>query len=97
VGGTLLRCCSFSFGSICLGSLFIGPTNFLRRIADKIRPNKEEAAIQSFVFLQELIVTAIDWLNTKFSSWAFVYVGKFVLSNKYIYVNVTFDISHQLG
>jgi hypothetical protein len=76
VGDSFLRAISFSFGSVCLGSLFIGPANFLRQIAGYIRPNKEEAAISVFVIVQELIVSIIDYTSVKFSNWAFAYVGE---------------------
>ena len=73
---TFARTIFLSFGSICFGSLFIGPAQFLRHAAIYIRPNKEEAALQAFVLLQELIVSFIDLICVKFNNWAFSYVGK---------------------
>ncbi len=74
---SFLRAGFWNFGSICLGSLFIGPANFLANIAGHIRPNKEEAAIQIFVVVQEWIVSAIDFVCMKFNNWAFAYVGMY--------------------
>lgn len=73
---TFVQVVRFSFGSICLGSLFIGPAQFLRHIAMYIRPSKEEAAIQVFVVFQDIIVSFIDLVCVKFNKWAFSYVGK---------------------
>ena len=79
VGDSFLRATTFSFGSVCLGSLFISPARFLHQVSDYIRPNKEVAAIQSFVILQEWIVSGIDYYCDKFCNWAFAYVGKFLV------------------
>ena len=76
-----VRIITFSFGSICLGSLFIGPAQFLRHVATYIRPNKEEAALKAFVIVQDIIVSLIDLFCTKFNNWAFSYVGKDFQSN----------------
>ena len=73
---TFARIIFFSFGSICFGSLFIGPAQFLRHVAIYIRPNKEEAALQALVLLQVIIVSFIDLICVKFNNWAFSYVGK---------------------
>ncbi len=75
VADSFVRATFHSFGSVCLGSLFIGPANFLRQLADYIRPNKEEAAIQSLVVMQEWIVSAIDYFCDKFCNFNFAYVG----------------------
>lgn len=93
---SFLRASSISFGSVCLGSLFIGPTNFLRHIADYIRPNKEEAVFKFFVVFQELIVSAIDFLNVRFCNWSFAYVG--IYNYNYLDAgNIAQDLFHKRG
>jgi hypothetical protein len=76
IGESLIRAIVYSFGSVCFGSMFIGVVNFLRAVAEQIRPNREEAAIKSLVVLQEIIVSYIDRAAEVFNEYAMINIGK---------------------
>lgn len=76
IGESLIRALVYSLGSVCFGSLFIGFVNFLRSIADHIRPNTEEAPLRALVAVQEFLVSCIDYVALVFHNFAMVYVGK---------------------
>lgn len=77
VGESLARAMVYSFGSICFGSLSIGIANFLRWIADQIRPSPEDAPFPLLVVVQEAIVSCIDYVVAMFHDFAMVYVGMY--------------------
>jgi len=78
VGESLVRALVYSFGSVCFGSLFIGPVNVLKSVADHLRPNSEEAPMRALVAVQEAIVSCIDYFVAMFHDFAMVYVGKWI-------------------
>lgn len=51
--------------------------DFLRSIADHIRPNRDDTRIKVLVFVQEFVVSCIDYVSSIFHVFAMVYVGKF--------------------
>jgi len=76
---TFTRATFYNFGSICYGSLFVGPVQFLRQITEGLRPNRDDSAMICFyecsLFFQEKIVSCVDGLADSFTPWAFTYVG----------------------
>eukprot|EP00558_Chaetoceros_sp_UNC1202_P000109 CAMPEP_0197260854 /NCGR_PEP_ID=MMETSP1429-20130617/84247_1 /TAXON_ID=49237 /ORGANISM="Chaetoceros sp., Strain UNC1202" /LENGTH=400 /DNA_ID=CAMNT_0042725103 /DNA_START=10 /DNA_END=1212 /DNA_ORIENTATION=+ len=77
IGESLNRVVIYSFGSVCFGSLFVGLTNILHKLGENIRPNREEAAMQSLVVVQEWIVSWVDSVFSIFHKFAFSYVGMY--------------------
>jgi len=77
IGESLTRALVYSLGSVCFGSLFIGFVNFLRSVADHIRPNTEEAPLRVLVAVQEFLVSCIDYVALVFHNFAMVYVGMY--------------------
>jgi hypothetical protein len=75
VGNAVINSGIFSLGSVCFGSLLVAPINMLFRIAEHIRPNREETAIPALLMAQECMVNAIDYLHSRFHDFAFVYIG----------------------
>jgi hypothetical protein len=75
VGNSIINSGIFSLGSVCFGSLLVAPINVLFRIADHIRPNREETAIPAFIMAHEYVVSAIDYLHSRYHEFAFVYIG----------------------
>mmetsp|Transcript_23643 Transcript_23643/g.35257 ORF Transcript_23643/g.35257 Transcript_23643/m.35257 type:complete len:564 (+) Transcript_23643:134-1825(+) len=75
----------FSFGSVCLGSLFVGFVQILRMITENIRPNRDGVLMclqECIVCVQECIVGCVDKMSDIFNPWAFTYVGLYGYSFK---------------
>mmetsp|Transcript_1456 Transcript_1456/g.1998 ORF Transcript_1456/g.1998 Transcript_1456/m.1998 type:complete len:567 (+) Transcript_1456:103-1803(+) len=70
VSDSLHRSCTYSFGSICLGSLLVAILQTLEAMA---RNNRNRRDVLSIV-LQCIIMCFRAWLEY-FNSWAFCYVG----------------------
>jgi len=77
IGESMVRAIVYSFGSICVGSLVVPISNFLRKIVEPLRPNGEETPFRALVVVQECIVTSIDMLFSEFHEFAFIYVGMY--------------------
>jgi hypothetical protein len=73
------RSCFYALGSICFGSLFVGPVRFLRQVAVLARPNEEGHSLlclyECLHCIQTCISTFVYALTDRFSPWAFTYVG----------------------
>mmetsp|Transcript_25119 Transcript_25119/g.69445 ORF Transcript_25119/g.69445 Transcript_25119/m.69445 type:complete len:331 (+) Transcript_25119:895-1887(+) len=67
---SLYRSCTYSFGSICFGSLLVAIMQTLESMA---RNNRNRRDILSMV-IQCLIICLRSWLEY-FNSWSFAYVG----------------------
>ena len=69
----------YAFGSICFGSLFVGPVKLLRQVAGLARPSGEGHSLlclhECLHCIQTCITTCVDYLADRFSPWAFTYVG----------------------
>lgn len=70
VSDAAYRACTYSFGSICLGSLLVAIMQTLENMA---RNNRNRRDVLSIV-IQCLIICLRSWLEY-FNSWAFCYVG----------------------
>jgi len=66
------RATTYSFGSICLGSLLIAVIHALRALAHEARRNED---MQLLYCLIECILSCIEDLVEYFNKWAYVYVG----------------------
>lgn len=66
-------------GSICFGSLFVGPVRLIRQIAVIFRPTSDEASLlclhECLHCIQSCITNVVDSLAVHFNSWAFTYIG----------------------
>ena len=73
VSGALRRSCTWSFGSICFGSLLVSIIRALEQIANGARGRDgEQSAIACLVqCILSCIRSLLEWLNR----WAFTYVG----------------------
>lgn len=69
----------YSMGSICFGSLFVGPVRFIRQVAVFFRPSSEEASLlclhECLHCVQTCITTVVDSLANHFNTWSFTYIG----------------------
>lgn len=70
----------YSMGSICYGSLFLGPVSFIRQVAVLFRPAvQDEASLiclhECLFCIQTGITSVVDALVSRFNSWAFTYIG----------------------
>ena len=66
------RATTYSFGSICLGSLLIAVVRALRALAHQARQNED---MQLLYCLIECILSCIEDIVEYFNKWAYVYVG----------------------
>ena len=73
VGGALRRACTWSFGSICFGSLLVSILRALEQIAQNARGRDGEQNALACVLqcILGMIRSLLEWLNR----WAFTYVG----------------------
>jgi len=66
------RATTYSFGSICLGSLLVAMVQALRMMAHQARQNED---YQLLACLLEFILACIQDIVEYFNKWAYVYVG----------------------
>lgn len=77
---TFSRTLFYSMGSICFGSLFVGPIRLLRQIAILFRPSADnDSALmclhECLNAIQTCITSFVDGLYNHFNPWSFTYVG----------------------
>lgn len=69
----------YSIGSICFGSLLIGPVRFVRQLSAFVRPTQGDSilmCLHEFVTcVQQCIANCVDNLSDHFNPWALTYVG----------------------
>ena len=69
----------YALGSICFGSLFVGPVRLLRQLSALFRPSEEGSSLlclhECLNCIQTVLTRCVDSLADKFSPWAFTYVG----------------------
>lgn len=81
VTGSLLRSVKFSFGAICLGSLFEGPVSTLRKMVRWSRRESESGCCccccvaKLCCCLPVCIASALEDVLDYFNQWAYVFVG----------------------
>lgn len=65
------------FGSICFGSLLLGPVKLIRMLGSFFRPSSDELLWRNECLLcvQECITGCVYQLSSRFSPWALTYVG----------------------
>jgi len=72
VGDSLARATTYSFGSICFGSLIVALIQALRALNHHLRGNEE---FQIVVCVIDCILGCIEAIVEYFNKWAYVYVG----------------------
>eukprot|EP00548_Thalassiothrix_antarctica_P006641 CAMPEP_0194133236 /NCGR_PEP_ID=MMETSP0152-20130528/3491_1 /TAXON_ID=1049557 /ORGANISM="Thalassiothrix antarctica, Strain L6-D1" /LENGTH=849 /DNA_ID=CAMNT_0038828513 /DNA_START=64 /DNA_END=2613 /DNA_ORIENTATION=+ len=70
----------YSIGSVCFGSLLIGPVRVIRQLSALFRPSSDEVSILMCLHecvhcLQSCFSNCVDNLSDHFNPWAFTYVG----------------------
>eukprot|EP00586_Coscinodiscus_wailesii_P013726 CAMPEP_0172494472 /NCGR_PEP_ID=MMETSP1066-20121228/48731_1 /TAXON_ID=671091 /ORGANISM="Coscinodiscus wailesii, Strain CCMP2513" /LENGTH=482 /DNA_ID=CAMNT_0013265467 /DNA_START=86 /DNA_END=1531 /DNA_ORIENTATION=+ len=70
---SLQRATTYSFGSICFGSLLVAIIQALRQLVENARNNDDGNAI--LLCLAECILACIQSIVEYFNKWAFIYVG----------------------
>jgi Plasma-membrane choline transporter len=69
----------YAMGSICFGSLFVGPVRLVRQVAVIFRPTTDETSLlclhEFMLCLQTGVSNCVDGLSERFNPWAFTYVG----------------------
>lgn len=73
------RSCFYSIGSICFGSLVVGPVRVLRQLSAFFRPSDEVNSLlclhQCLHCVQTCMASFVDNLSDRFSPWSYTYVG----------------------
>ena len=67
-------------GSICFGSLFVGPVRILRQILSPFRPGSTESSSLECLYecifcVQSCVTSCIETVAAGCNSWAFTYIG----------------------
>lgn len=69
----------YSIGSICFGSLFVGPVRILKQLSAFFRPSEQVHSLmclhETIHFLQTCMTSCVEMLGSRFSPWSFTYVG----------------------
>jgi hypothetical protein len=69
----------YSMGSICFGSLFMGPVKIIRQLSVLFRPSSDEASLlllhECLHCIQTCITGCVQGLVDHFNPWGFAYVG----------------------
>jgi hypothetical protein len=76
---TFCQAISYSFGSICFGSLLVEPVRLLRQLSLFVRPPQDEYVhagfLECFSWVQQCITDCVDNLASYFTPYAFTYIG----------------------
>lgn len=76
---SFFRSIFYSVGSVCYGSLFVGPVRVLRQLSALFRPNEGNTSLLCFHecihCIQTFLTSCVDSLASRFNPWAFTYVG----------------------
>lgn len=75
VSGSLRRACTWSFGSICFGSLLVAVVRALEQLARSSRNRDNDGAACLAQCILGCLESLLEWIN----KWAFVYVGLYGL------------------
>ena len=71
-------------GSICYGSLFVGPVKMLRQLSVLFRPSSDETSLLLFHeclrCIQTCITGFVEGIVERFNPWGFAYVGLYSYS-----------------
>lgn len=67
-------------GSICFGSLFVGPVRVLRQLSGLVRPTSSEnvslmCVHECMSYIQTCLSSCVDSMANNFNTWGFTYVG----------------------
>jgi len=73
VTGSLCRSTTYSFGSICFGSIIVAIIQALQQLSDQARSQGNENAI--LLCIASCILRCIEGIARFFNKWGFVYVG----------------------
>lgn len=69
----------YGIGSICYGSLMVGPVRLLRQLSAFFRPSDSSSpllCLHECVFcIQSCLTSCVDNLSDRYSPWSFTYVG----------------------
>eukprot|EP00339_Tiarina_fusa_P008651 CAMPEP_0117084522 /NCGR_PEP_ID=MMETSP0472-20121206/59490_1 /TAXON_ID=693140 ORGANISM="Tiarina fusus, Strain LIS" /NCGR_SAMPLE_ID=MMETSP0472 /ASSEMBLY_ACC=CAM_ASM_000603 /LENGTH=829 /DNA_ID=CAMNT_0004813551 /DNA_START=41 /DNA_END=2531 /DNA_ORIENTATION=- len=69
----------YSIGSICYGSLLVGPVRLLRQLSVLFRPSEEVSSLmclhECFYCIQKCLTSCVDTLADRYSPWGFTYIG----------------------
>lgn len=72
IGDSFCRATTYSFGSICFGSLIVALIQTLRALVDRMRENEDA---QLLVCIIDCFLSCIQGIIEYFNKWAYVYVG----------------------
>lgn len=75
VGASFIRATTFSFGSICFGSLLVAIVQALRTLLDIARSQEDQEGCNILVCLLQCILGCIEGIIEELNKWAYVYVG----------------------
>jgi hypothetical protein len=69
----------YTIGSICFGSLLVGPIRLIRQLSALFRPSEEVSSLlclhECLYCIQSCLTSCVDSLADRFNPWAFTYVG----------------------
>ena len=83
IGDSFRRASTYSFGSICFGSLIVAVIQALRQLNHYLRGNEDA---QILVCIIDCILGCIEGIIEYFNKWAYVYVGLYgTLKRLYLY------------
>merc|ERR1719223_1506318 len=72
VGDSFCRATTYSFGSICFGSLIVAIIQALRQLNHQLRGNDDAMIL---VCIIDCILACIEGIIESFNKWAYIYVG----------------------
>jgi len=79
VSDSLFAALFYASGSICFGSLLVGPVRLLRTFAAFFRPSQDESSLmclhECLDCIQRCVTNCVDNLADQFNAWAYTYVG----------------------
>ncbi|CAN6606049.1 protein Pns1p [Trichomonascus vanleenenianus] len=77
--GAFRRAMTYSFGSICFGSLIVAIINFIRQIIKMLRQaniqNGGNIAVSFILLCADCFISILDWAVTYFNHYAYTYIA----------------------
>ena len=79
---SFFRSLFYAVGSVCYGSLLVGPVRLLRQLSVLFRPNDEASSLlclhECMFCIQKCLTSCVDGLSDRYNPWGFTYVGLYV-------------------
>jgi hypothetical protein len=75
IGEYFMRASTYSFGSICFGSLLVSFVQGLRSLFNIVKPKEDRPVCDTLSCCLEFILDCFDGMLDEMNKWAYIYIG----------------------